>query len=247
MAGEGSRPRRGYIHNLLLQIATAASFWLFAEHYAAYRLMRWLGNLLHRRPCEIQPAWSLDQDTVVIDGFRHSANSFVVGNVHPRAARQIRSHVHRPWILKAAIRAGAPAVVLVRAPLDTCLSLCHRSRSGDVVNYGVALSPLFALLAWIGYYRVVWKLRRRLTLVDFDELAADPAGTLQRIAERTGLPLRDEVSYATRHRFDGPRPALPLGVCGQGTLRVAEALHGRLRAHMQAAAARDSIGRAGGE
>ncbi|WP_269715408.1 hypothetical protein [Caulobacter sp. NIBR2454] len=225
---------RGF-SGLALSAVVCASYWLLADNYRAYRLVRRTGNKLFHRNEEVQEEPALAADAVVIEGFRHSGNSFLVGNVAPSDIHRVHSHSHRAFALREAVESSVPTVVMIRDPLEAALSLRHRSHSADVMAWGVRFTAFTALVCWLGYYRSVWKLRRGITFVQMEDMAVDCRAVFAKVSAATGLSFKEETSYATRHRFDGARPEQNLSWASRLVLAQARRLHASICAYPEAA------------
>jgi hypothetical protein len=227
MAQSRGRGLSGFV----LSVTVCASYWMFPDNYRAYRLVRRAGNTLFRRQEDIQADPALPRDAVVIEGFRHSGNSFLVGNVAAQDVDRVRSHSHRAFALREAVDNSIPTVVMIRDPLDAALSLRHRSHSAHVMAWGVKFSAFTALVCWLGYYRSAWKLRRGITFVHMEDMARDNRATFEQVSAATGLAFKNETSFATRHRFDGARPDQKLSWATRLVLAQARRLHAAISAH----------------
>lgn len=219
------------LSGFVLSVTVCASYWLLPDNYRAYRLVRRAGNILFRRQEDVQGDPALPRDAVVIEGFRHSGNSFLVGNVAAKDVDRVRSHSHRAFALREAVENGLPTVVMIRDPLEAALSLRHRSHSAHVMAWGVKFSAFTALVCWLGYYRSAWRLRRGITFVQMEDMAVDNRATFERVSAATGLTFKGETSFATRHRFDGARPEQELSWASRLVLAEARRLHAAIRAY----------------
>ena len=126
-----------------------------------------------------------DETEIVIEGFPRSGNTFAVAAFHlaqqPRDVK-IGHHAHVPAQVLAAVRAGLPALALIRRPEDSVLSLAVRVPD---------LGPSAALRGWVRFYEPLAAVRGALVVAAFDEVIADLAPVIRRVNERFGTEFRE--------------------------------------------------------
>jgi hypothetical protein len=126
-----------------------------------------------------------DETEIVIEGFPRSGNTFAVAAFHlaqePRDVK-IAHHAHVPAQLLAAVRAGLPALALIRRPEDCVLSLSVRVPD---------LAPGAALRGWVRFYEPLAPVRDALVVAAFVEVVADLAPVIRRVNERFGTRFRE--------------------------------------------------------
>jgi hypothetical protein len=146
-----------------------------------------LGSVLRRYPRLYLPVARVrrrgepfTRDTeLVIEGFPRSGNTFAVtafGHAQARPVRVAR-HEHAAAQVIAAVRAGVPALVLIRDPEEAVLSL--------LVQHP-ALGLRQALRAYLRFYRPLLRHRDRFVLATFEEVTGDFGGVIRRVNERFG-------------------------------------------------------------
>ena len=116
---------------------------------------------------------------LVIEGFPRTGTSFAVAafdQAQPRAV-EVACHVHAPAQIVAAVRAGVPAMVVIREPEDTVLSFVIR-------HHHVPLSQ--ALRAYIRFYEPLLRHRTDVVTVRFREVTTDFGACTRRLNERFG-------------------------------------------------------------
>jgi hypothetical protein len=116
---------------------------------------------------------------IVIEGFPRTGSSFAVAAFRRAQGRPVRvaHHVHAPAQVMAAVRWGIPALVLIRSPEDSVLSLVIR-------NPEIPLAQ--ALNAYERFYRPLLPARDRFVAASFDEVVTDFGGVIDRINDRYG-------------------------------------------------------------
>ena len=115
----------------------------------------------------------------VIDGFQRSANTFAVTAFQMAQPEPVNvaHHLHAAAQIIAAVRAGVPAVVLVRSPEETILS--HMVR----LPYATARQ---AIKNYIRFYESVYPYRDRFVVGEFTEVTSDFGAVIRRLNERFG-------------------------------------------------------------
>jgi hypothetical protein len=117
------------------------------------------------------------QTEIVIEGFPRTGSSFAVAAFRRAQGRPVKvaHHVHAPAQVMAAVRWGIPALVLIREPEDSVLSLVIRSPEITLPQ---------ALTAYERFYRPLLPARDRFVTASFDDVVADFGGVIDRINER---------------------------------------------------------------
>lgn len=219
--GQSMVPTSSTLAKILAPIYDAGwvtSYGPLADRYSIYRSMKILGNRIFNKPEPIAEIANWHQLEAVIDGFRHSGNSFIRGNLLAERREVIATRLHRPWLLKRAASLGLPVVVLIRDPLEVALSRHHRTLWRDQATYGLPNSVLATLLCWYFYYGHAWRLRGKITVLPFALLAADFQAARQVVEAATGPALSSEPSYEEQNRFEGPRPQARLSTLSRAVL-----------------------------
>jgi hypothetical protein len=114
---------------------------------------------------------------VVIEGHPRSANSFSVVAFEVAQGRRtkIAHHTHAPGHLIAAVRAGVPAIALIRDPRDAVAEfLLLRPR----------LDPAQALRAWRSFYDTVAPHLDRIVLAPFPTVTTAFGTVMREVNER---------------------------------------------------------------
>jgi hypothetical protein len=116
---------------------------------------------------------------IVIEGFPRTGSSFAVAALRRAQGRpmKVAHHVHAPAQLMMAARWEIPAMVLIRAPEDTILSMVIR-------NPGVAIRD--AIKGYERFYRPLLPIRDSFLIVTFEEVTSNFGKVIGRINERFG-------------------------------------------------------------
>jgi hypothetical protein len=111
---------------------------------------------------------------IVIEGYPRSANSFAVHAFRVAQDHPVRiaHHLHAPAQLIAAVRAGVPALVLVREPHDAVLEF--------VIAKGY-LSIRQALHGYVRFYTPLLPYRDRIVAGPFREVTSDFGAVIARV------------------------------------------------------------------
>ncbi len=195
------------------------SYALFPRSYRLYRAYKLFGNWLFGQQEAVLPKLDWTQVGVVIDGFRHSGNTFLTHNLQPAWRPRVASIVHRSWVLAGAARRGIPAFLLIRDPLEVAWSRRYRVAGGEAATYGVASSVSATLLCWYLYYGSAWHLRSHLVVLPFPMLAHDYPALRARVEARIGPAMAPSPSFEMQNRFEGPRPQEELSAFATWLLR----------------------------
>ena len=139
--------------------------------------------------CQRRPGQFLaplaDETEIVIEGFPRSGNTFAVAAFHlaqqPRDVK-IAHHAHIPAQVLAAVRAGLPALALIRRPEDSG-ALARRPRYRSRAEGG--------LRGWVRFYEPLAPVRGAVVVAAFDEVIADLAPVIRRVNERFGTAFRE--------------------------------------------------------
>lgn len=114
---------------------------------------------------------------LVIEGYPRSANSFAVAAfrmAQPRAVR-VAHHVHAPAQVIAAVRAGIPAMVLIRDPEEAVLERMLVRPWLDVAQ---------AVRAYLRFYRPLLRYRERFVTGWFPDVTSDFGTVIRRVNDR---------------------------------------------------------------
>lgn len=178
------------------------------------------------------------QTDVCIDGFPRSGSSLAV-----RAFREwnpglsIAHHAHLPGQLLLATGVSAPAVVLVRDPVESVSSL--------LLYVEGKLHPAVVLWAYARFYERLASHRHVLAACRFEELVADPKVLVEALNVRFGTGFcADTPDQPTRRRWerelDAEASAAGLGLPQQAT----PARSRRKQAYREAVGAHPRLARA---
>jgi len=123
----------------------------------------------------------VDETTdLLIESFPRCASSFAVAAFHlaqePRSVR-VAHHVHAPGHAIAAIRAGLPALVLIREPEDVVVSNLIRHPERTVSD---------VLRGYLRFYQPLRRFRDGLVIGTFKEVVGDFGSVVRRINGRFG-------------------------------------------------------------
>ena len=125
---------------------------------------------------------TLDTD-VCVEGFESSSNSFVV-NVMRNVTESIRiaHHCHTVASVKVALSKGVDTIILFRDPRDAIASTVARFRPGIME----------CLFGYIKFYEYVYRVRRKVLLISFEESTERTEEMISRIQQHVNL---GEVEY----------------------------------------------------
>ncbi len=120
-----------------------------------------------------------DDTEIVIEGYPRSANSFSVAAFELAQGRptRIAHHLHAPGHVIAGVRAGVPALVLIRDPEDAIL---------EFVIVKPYLSVRQALRGYLRFYGPLLPYLERLEVGAFREVTTDLGSVIGRINRRFG-------------------------------------------------------------
>jgi hypothetical protein len=118
------------------------------------------------------------QTDIVIEGFPRTANTFAVRAFRLAQPGEVRiaHHLHAPAQVVFAAKRGIPALVLIRDPEETVLSLVMRS----------FMSVSQALRSYIRFYRSVLPYRDRFVTGEFQRVVSDFGGIIREINGKFG-------------------------------------------------------------
>ncbi|HEV8572096.1 MAG TPA: hypothetical protein VGR49_03460 [Actinomycetota bacterium] len=120
----------------------------------------------------------VSRDTeIVIEGFPRTGSSFAVAAFRRAQGRPVKvaHHVHAPAQVMVAVRWEIPALLLIRRPEDSVLSLVIR-------NPEIPISQ--ALTGFDRFYRPLLPARDRFVTATFDEAIEDFGKVIDRINQR---------------------------------------------------------------
>jgi hypothetical protein len=114
------------------------------------------------------------QSDIVIEGYPRSANSFAVHAFRVAQGHRVvvAHHLHAPAHLIAAVRAGVPALALIRQPEDAVL---------EFVISKQYLSIRQALRGYVRFYAALIPYRDRLVIGPFEEVTTDFGAVIARV------------------------------------------------------------------
>lgn len=115
---------------------------------------------------------------IVIEGYPSAANSFTrEAFLYANPNAKVASHLHSLAPLRLAVERGLPAVVLLRLPLDSVVSLLLRFDMSDAqAEYR----------RYIRFYEGLESLRDGVLFVRFEEASSDLGAVIQRVNDRFG-------------------------------------------------------------
>jgi hypothetical protein len=116
---------------------------------------------------------------IVIEGFPRTGTSFAVAAFRRSQGRKVKiaHHVHAPAQVMAAVRLRIPALVLIRAPEESILSVVVRNPSMDIGH---------AMKGFQRFYRPLLRIRNRFVGATFEEVTSDFGEVVGRVNERYG-------------------------------------------------------------
>jgi hypothetical protein len=114
---------------------------------------------------------------VVIEGFPRSANTFAAVAFHMVQEREVvmAHHIHAPSQLMAAVQRNLPAIMLVREPADSILSLVIR------LSY---LSVLEACQGYLSFYKPLVAYKEGCVVAPFEQVTHHYDEVLLKVNER---------------------------------------------------------------
>ena len=205
---------------LIFDTGWVLSYVLFPSSYRLYRAYKHFGNWIFGRAEAISPPLDWDHIAVVIDGFRHSGNTFLTDNFMPEWRPRAATIIHRSWVLAGAAKRGIPAFLLIRDPLEVAWSRRHRVMADPkLATYGVVSTLGAAMLCWYLYYGSAWRLRKHLVVLPFPMLSGDYPALRAHVEAQIGPALAPSPSFLMQNRFDGPQPVRELTVFERWLLR----------------------------
>jgi hypothetical protein len=114
---------------------------------------------------------------LVIEGFQRSGNTFAVVAFQQAQGRPVKMahHLHAVAQVRRAAALRRPTLVLVRDPIETCVS--------HILRYTSA-TPRQVLRSWIRFYSNVSRLRDAIVIADFTEVVNDFGAVTTRVNDR---------------------------------------------------------------
>jgi len=134
--------------------------------------------LKHLRSQLVLPA-----SLLCLEGFPRSGNSFcgeILYNGVRSAREGMAGHTHAITNVWRAVKFDVPAFVVVRDPLDCCLSLLLMEGCSTLED---------ALGAYYDFHAKLLRLRDRVTVIPFEQLTRNPYGVVRRVAQQVGCEL----------------------------------------------------------
>ncbi|HZP89605.1 MAG TPA: hypothetical protein VFC04_01265 [Actinomycetota bacterium] len=116
---------------------------------------------------------------ILIEGYPRSANAFAVAAFRHAQGREVRvaHHTHAPAHVLAAMRAGVPALVLIREPAECVL---------EFVIVRPNLTVRQALRGWVRFYAALLPHREGFVVGPFPEVTSDFGAVIRRVNQRFG-------------------------------------------------------------
>ena len=121
---------------------------------------------------------------IVIEGFPRSGNTFAVAAFHEAQLPhdvQMAHHAHVPAQLLEGVREGLPALLVVRTPAESVLSLAVRAPEIGVAG---------ALRGWIRFHDPLLPALDGIVVATFEQVVADLGAVVGRINGRFGTTFR---------------------------------------------------------
>lgn len=132
-------------------VGFALSYWIFPNSYDLYRAQKRLFNRAFRCNAPVAAHQVVRPGDCVIQGFRHSGNSFLISNVVEEDRAGVPTDLHRIWMVQEAVKNEAVVIVLIRNPLEVALSTYFRTAADCTRHTPFQLFPWAVLAGWIGY------------------------------------------------------------------------------------------------
>jgi hypothetical protein len=116
---------------------------------------------------------------LLIEAYPRSANSFAVAAFRLAQGRpvDVAHHTHAPGHVKAAVKLGVPALVLIREPEDSVL---------EFVIVRPELTLRQALRGWVRFYEALVTHRGRFVVGSFRDVTSDFGVVIRRVNDRFG-------------------------------------------------------------
>jgi len=124
---------------------------------------------------------------IVIEGFPRSGNTFAVAAFHEAQLPhdvQMAHHAHVPAQLLEGVREGLPALLVVRDPEDSVLSLAVRAPEIGVAG---------ALRGWIRFHQPLLPAVDGIVVATFEQVVTDLGAIVERVNARFGTTFRPFV------------------------------------------------------
>jgi hypothetical protein len=211
-------------------IGFVLSFILLPCNYSLYRLMKRIGTRAFAAPQGIFPPLHKGTHKVSIQGFMHSANTFLVMMVQSHSRCEIYSHSHQAYGVALSVNAGIKPVVLVRRPREVMLSAYRRSNA-QWYGHPYIYSRCGLILCWIFYHQAILKYRRHCFLVMFEDIT-DPrlyANDRRHIFEQLGILLTGEPDFGQVNVSTSSAIPLPSFALRDWLLHIADRQYNGIR------------------
>lgn len=119
------------------------------------------------------------QTEIVIEGFPRSGNTFAsyAFRLAQNRPARIAHHCHHEAPVSLAVKRNIPVIVVVRRPIDACVSLAvHRGKSA------IDVEPV----RWLEFYRNIARLKSGLVIAKFDDITSNFGSIVDEVNQRWG-------------------------------------------------------------
>jgi hypothetical protein len=127
---------------------------------------------------------------LVIEGFPRSANSFAFAAITSSQPRplKIAHHLHHEAQICLAAHYKVPMLILIRHPVDACLSTAIYFQDTDISGY---------LYRWVKFYNCAMRHAKHICFAEFNTVTHDIASVLRRFNCKFKSELRVPASNVT--------------------------------------------------
>ena len=188
--------------------------WLYVHDWSSAIPWLFLPTVRFRpalQPREDPRLWVSRTTEIVIEGYPRSANTYAVAAFQLAQDRdfEIAHHLHAAAQIKRAVRLGLPAVVLVREPSESVLSLMVRDPTA---------SMRWALHSYVRFYSSVVPYLEKTVVAPFATVTADFGSIIRMVNTRYGTAFKqlaptEETLESVRQAVEsmGKRDAMRTG------------------------------------
>jgi hypothetical protein len=117
-----------------------SNYLVVADRYWVHRAAEFMLKTLGIGALNWTRAPRLEGKLLSIEAGAHSGSTFLRSNIHPELRDKVVSHIHLQWSLRRCVRYGVPTVLLIRNPIEACVSKHFRSAARNARDLDCILS-----------------------------------------------------------------------------------------------------------
>ena len=139
-------------------------------------------------------------DRLYFDGYPRSGNTYVAGLmkfIFPDAIQS--SHLHAIAPLKIALKNKVPVLIIFRDPENSVASNHFRKTDGKQINMKLLNEQL---LEYIDYYKFVLHNKKKIQIINFEQVIGNPANFLNGINKIVGFTENETITEQNVASYD---------------------------------------------